>query len=303
MKLIHTLNDSIELHHNDKLLFRYTYAPTFDPWESRKPFMHPIITLAGNEITCYRPHDHVWHKGLQMTMAHLSGQNFWGGFSYVRNEGYKKLDNIGRMEHLAWDEITCTDGEQSAIPAVSLRHQLQWITQSKEKWIHEHRQIQLAELNEKEGYYSLDWQMRLKNISSQARKFGSPTTEGRVNAGYGGLFWRGPRSFTNGQLLAANGIEGPDTMGKSSPWCAFVGTHDGTADQSTILFLDRPTNPNYPNKWFARTKEFACMAFSFSFDQEVHLDPNKELTLNYRTLFANGQWTRDRIELYAGSFR
>jgi hypothetical protein len=292
-KLIHALNDYVELQHRGKLLFRYNYAPTYDPWESRKPFMHPINTLAGNEITCYRPHDHVWHKGLQMTMAHLSGQNFWGGFSYVRDKGYQKLDNIGWMEHLTWDELTC-DGDN-----VVLRHQLKWITQGNQEWLHEQRQIRLAEFNEKEGYYALDWQMRLKNISNQTLKFGSPTTEGRVNAGYGGLFWRGPRSFTNGQLLAAGNLEGPDTMGKSSPWCAFIGAHDGSADKSTILFIDRAGNPNYPNKWFARTKEFACMAFSFSFDEEVSLEPGKELSLSYRTVFANGDWTRDRIEGYA----
>jgi len=52
--------------------FSYNYAPTYCPFEARKPYMHPIHTLAGNPITCYRPHDHVWHKGIQMTMAVLS---------------------------------------------------------------------------------------------------------------------------------------------------------------------------------------------------------------------------------------
>src|SRR5689334_16200997 len=97
-KLLHSINEAVELHFANKLLFRYVYAPQFDPFESRKPYMHPICTLAGNEITCFRPHDHVWHKGVQMTMAHLSGQNFWGGFSYVRDQGYVKLENVGSMQ-------------------------------------------------------------------------------------------------------------------------------------------------------------------------------------------------------------
>jgi hypothetical protein len=292
LTLTHTLHDHIEVSHNARLLFRYNYAPSYDPWEARKPFMHPINTLAGNEITCYRPHDHVWHKGIQMTMANLSGQNFWGGFSYVRDQGYVKLDNVGRMEHRGWDEINC-DGS-----LVVLREKLKWITAAGAEWIAETREIRVAEVNEAGGYWSLDWKLVLKNVSDRALIFGSPTTEGRANAGYGGLFWRGPRSFTGGKLLGPGTLEGPESMGQRAPWLAFVGTHDGTADQSTVLFIDRPGNPDYPNKWFARSKEFACMSFSFSFDRELELAAGKELTLNYRTLFASGGWSREKIEQY-----
>jgi hypothetical protein len=274
------------------LLFRYNYAPTFDPWEARKPYLHPVNTLAGNEITCYRPHDHVWHKGIQMTMANLSGQNFWGGFSYVRDQGYVKLDNVGQMQHTQWEELSCNDSD------FVLHERLKWVTAAGQPWIDEHRILRLAEINIDKGYWSIDWEMRLENIWTESLKFGSPTTEGRVNAGYGGLFWRGPRSFTNGKIIGPGTIEGPEAMGQSAPWLGFVGTHDGSAAQSTILFIDRLGNPNYPNKWFARSKEFACMAFSFSFDREVELEPAKELVLRYRTVFADGGWDRERMGAY-----
>jgi hypothetical protein len=296
MKLIHALNDYVEVSHRERPLFRYTYAPTFDSWEARKPFLHPIHTLAGNEVTCFRPHDHVWHKGMQMTMANLSGQNFWGGFSYVRDQGYVKLDNVGRMEHVEWEELAC-DGEREFV----LRERLKWITAAGQEWIDERRELRLAELSESEGFWGFDWRMTLKNISSEPLRFGSPTTEGRANAGYGGLFWRGPRSYTGGKIIGPGNLEGPETMGKSAPWLGFVGTHDGSGAQSTILFIDGRGNPNYPNKWFVRSKEFACMAFSFSFDREVELSPGREMELNYRTLFANGGWTRERIEEYLNS--
>src|SRR5207237_2980922 len=132
-KLTHVLNDYIEVARGAQPLFRYNYAPTFDPWESRKPFMHPMQTLRGNTITCYRPHDHVWHKGLQMCMANLSGQNFWGGYSYVRGQGYVKLFNVGRMQHVAWNEIT-SDGDKFV-----LQERLTWITQANQDWIAEER--------------------------------------------------------------------------------------------------------------------------------------------------------------------
>jgi hypothetical protein len=293
LKLIHALGDYVEAQRKGRVLFRYNYAPSYDPWEARKPFMHPICTLGGDEITCFRPHDHVWHKGLQMTMANLSGENFWGGFSYVRGEGYVRRENIGRMEHVGWDEIRCNGDD------VLLSHRLKWITQAGQEWIGEQRQIRVAEVNLDRGYWSLDWTLALKNIWSEPLKFGSPTTEGRANAGYGGLFWRGPRSFTGGQIIGPEGLDGPETMGKSAPWLGFVGTHDGSARQSTIVFVDRPGNPSYPNKWFVRSKEFACMAFSFSFDEELELLPGRELRLNYRTVFGDGAWTREQMAEYS----
>ncbi len=259
--------------------------------------MCPIYTLSGREITVYRPHDHVWHKGIQMTMACLSGQNFWGGYSWVREKKiYEKLDNVGSMKHIAWDELTCDEDR------IVLRQRLKWITQAGAGWINEVRELRV-DLKPDEGFWSLNWAMRLSNMSGQMLRFGSPTTEGRINAGYGGLFWRGPRSFTGGKILGTGNIEGPEAMGQRSPWLALVGTHDGTADQSTILFVDRPGNPNYPLKWFTRSKEFACISTSFSFDEEIPLEAGKEMTLNYRTVFADGAWDRERIEAYVGALK
>lgn len=60
-------------------------------------------TLVGNEVTLFRPHDHVWHKGIAMTWAQLSGQNVWGGPTYLRDQDYVQLPNNGRVEYRAWD--------------------------------------------------------------------------------------------------------------------------------------------------------------------------------------------------------
>jgi hypothetical protein len=96
-------------------------------------------------------------------------------------------------------------------------------------------------------------------------------------------------------------------MGQRSPWCAFVGGHDGALDgpprKSTIVFIDRPGNVSYPLKWFARSKEYACISTSFSFDEEVPLEPGKDMLLNYRTLFANEAWDKKRIEAYVGAMK
>ena len=139
---------------------------------------------------------------------------------------------------------------------------------------------------------------RLKNVRAETLIFGSPTTKGRPLAGYGGLFWQGPRSFLNGTILAADGLKGPEVIGKAASWLAYIGSHDGNEDKSTILFLDHPTNPRFPNKWWVRNDPYACVSCSFMFDEEFNLEPENTLLLNYRVVLDDGEWSRERIEEY-----
>ena len=96
-------------------------------------------------------------------------------------------------------------------------------------------------------------------MSDGTLAFGSPTTKGRDNAGYGGLFWRGPRSFTGGLLVAPTGAGGDELRGSRAEWFAFQGRHDETGAHSTVVIVDDRDNPRHPPQWFARTEEFACL--------------------------------------------
>jgi hypothetical protein len=78
---------------------RYVFRPDALVAEGSKPYLHPLRTLDGAVVTAFRPWDHRWHKGLQMTWTYVSGQNFWGGPSYIDGEGYVSLDNVGSMRH------------------------------------------------------------------------------------------------------------------------------------------------------------------------------------------------------------
>jgi hypothetical protein len=296
LTLTHKLHDFVELQYQGQTLFRYVYEPNDAPLESPRPYFHPLRTLKGNEVTIFRPYDHLWHKGLSMTASNLSGQNFWGGPTYVRNTGYVQLDNNGRMQHRSWQELSCDD------VAHCVEH-LEWITSDGARWLDEERQIVVSEIDPAGRHWSLDLAFRLVNIAQHSLVFGSPTTEGRPAAGYGGLFWRGPRSFLHGKILAAEGMEGPEIMGKASPWLAFTGWHDGNGEQSTILFIDQPSNPRFPTKWFVRNDPYACVSCSFMFDEVYTLHPNKALVLAYRIVLGNGEWPRTKLEEYIAQVR
>lgn len=274
----------------DLELLRYAYRPETDPFESPKPYLHPVRTLAGDVVTGYRPHDHRWHKGIQMTASHLSGENFWGGGSYVRGEGYLDLPNVGSMRHRGFTELI-DSGDR-----ISLVELLDWHTQTGARWVEERRSIIVGDVVD--GSWSLDFATSLHNVRGEPLSFGSPATNGREQAGYTGLFWRGPRAFTGGTVLAAGGQGGPEMMGRRARWLAYVGRHDEVDRASTLLFVDGPDNQSAPTHWFVRNEPFPAVNPSFAFHQEVTLHAGETLDLRYRLVVADAAWDRSRLESY-----
>ncbi len=297
LHLTHTYNDALALAYDGQLLFRYIYRPDTPQRESPRPYFHPVHSLAGNLVTIFRPHDHIWHKGISLTIAHLNDQNFWGGNSYRHGQGYIQLPNNGSQRHETWDTIAC-DGQ-----AFTATERLSWITQAGEHWIDEVRTIALGDLDPAQRYWALDFHTQLTNVWSADLRIGSPTTHGRPMAGYGGLFWRGPRSFLHGDVLAGDDLSGPEVMGQRAPWLAFTGLHDSSAEPSTLLFLDHPANLRYPTQWFVRTEPYACVSFAFMFDEEYVLPPGDMLDLRYRIVIAHGRWDRPQIEPLAQAWQ
>lgn len=65
--------DDVVVTAGDIEIGRYVFAPDAPAVESPKPYWHPLRALDGGLVTGYRPWDHRWHKGLQMTWTHVSG--------------------------------------------------------------------------------------------------------------------------------------------------------------------------------------------------------------------------------------
>nr|WP_232328508.1 PmoA family protein [Kibdelosporangium sp. MJ126-NF4]CEL22908.1 FIG01123381: hypothetical protein [Kibdelosporangium sp. MJ126-NF4]CTQ90048.1 FIG01123381: hypothetical protein [Kibdelosporangium sp. MJ126-NF4] len=261
----------------DAELFRYTYRPDTPAFECPCPSFHPLRTLDGDVVTGYRPHDHRWHKGLAMTASHLSGQNFWGGVSYVTGKGYQVLPNVGTLVHQGFDG--------------PWTERIDWITAAGERWIAERRTI---------GYslgvdsWRLDLTFELANVRGEDLEFGSPTVFGRELAGYCGFFWRGPRSFTGGTILASGGRSGPDLMGTRADWLAFVGAHDEVDRMSTLLFVGAESNPD--TRWFVRSEPYPVVNPSLAFYEPLVLPAGETLRLSYRLAICCGAWDADRID-------
>ena len=285
MTTTHELGRSITVSAGDVDLFRYTYCPDTPAFECPAPHFHPLRTLRGEVVTGNRPHDHLWHKGLAMTASHLSGQNFWGGGSYVADRGYVDLPNVGSLRHRDFTALA----EQAFTETVD------WVTAAGQRWIDECRVVTVRDVDPAGGSWTLEFATELRNVRGEPLEFGSPTVFGRELAGYCGFFWRGPRSFTGGEILASDDRSGPELMGRRSPWLAFVGRHDETAASSTLLFVDHPDNPGHPAHWFVRTTPYPVANPSLAFYEPAELADGDVLRLRYRVVVADGTWDHQRI--------
>ncbi|MFG3407019.1 PmoA family protein [Streptomyces sp. NPDC048142] len=274
-------------------LLRYVYRPDPAAFECPKPYVHPLRTLGGSGVTGYRPSDHRWHKGLQMTASHLSGQNFWGGNSYVPGFGYQELpERVGSMRHDGFPVLVAEDDH------VRLGEELTWITRGGEQWARERRGLLVHSIDADAGSWALDWTIDLTNLRDEPLRFGSPTTAGREMAGYTGLQWRGPRDFTGGTVIGSTDTGPP--MGAQSAWLAFTARRDGVDADSTLVFAHAPENLDAStainsSHWFVRSEPVPTVAFSWAFFEEFTLPPGTSFSYRYRVVVADGAWDRDGV--------
>lgn len=279
-------------------LATYVYRPTDVPYESPRPYFHPLRTPGGREISAYRPWDHVWHKGLVWSLPYVGPYNFWGGPTYVRAEaGYRDLGNDGSMDHESFAGPSPEGG--------AFTEELAWRTPPSDGEpgtvvVREKRTVSAAVVQD--DAWLLIWDTELTNVSDGALDIGSPTTNGRENAGYGGLFWRGPRSFTGGTVLAP-GFAGDaeEVRGERFDWMGFVGRHDGAAPtaeggaaSSTVVMVDPGTNPGGTPQWFVRSVPFACICPAPFFSEEVPFPAGETLRFRYAVLVADGESDPER---------
>ncbi|MFC8097795.1 PmoA family protein [Streptomyces sp. NPDC057363] len=277
----------------------YVYRPDTPIEESPKPYLYPLKTLSGAPVGVYRPHDHRWHKGLQLTWSHLSGDNFWGGPTFTPGapgHGYVWRENHGRQLHRDFTAQHSDGG------SAHLTETLQWLSSGGETWIGERRELRFHGADPDAGTWALDFATELTNTNNAPLSLGSPTTHGRPGAGYTGLFWRGPRAWTGCDIITADGQDGDAAMGSQAAWAAAAGDHDEIDGGATVLAYAGTTSAPVPLKWFARSSAFACLNPSPAFDTEIELQPGGSLRLSHRFVFIDRKLDHDELEPIAKRF-
>jgi len=248
------------------VLAEYVYAPSEPQLESPRPFLL-LRTPDGAPATAYRPADHVWHKGLSLALPVVGQENFWGGPTYVHGEGYVQQPNNGAQVHRSF-RLTSADG------VARVDEMLDGVAEDGRALLAEARTLTARRLGA--GAWALTWRSALRNVTAEPLGFGSPTSKGRANAGYAGIFWRGPEAWTGGEILGPGGPAGDAARGEPGPWLAFV-----APDRSAgVLMLDAAASaPPTGNPWFARSEEYAGLNPAPFFYDETVLAPGASLVL------------------------
>lgn len=247
------------LRDGETVVAEYIYAPTEPTVESPRPYAL-LRTRGGAEVTSYRPADHVWHKGLSLALPVVGPHNFWGGPTYVHGEGYVQQSNNGAQVHREFVS-SATPIADAVAGTARFDEALDWIAEDGSAVLTEHRTVTGRVIDD--DTWALTWRSSLRNRTAGELGFGSPTSKGRENAGYAGIFWRGPVAFTGGEILSPSGPAGDAARGEAGPWLAFV-ARDRSAG---VLVLD---GAERPSPWFARSEEYAGLNPSpFFFDETV----------------------------------
>ena len=165
----------IEVWYGTRRLCRYNLRAYMTNLQGPRPYFHPVSTLQGGIVTQEKHFDHEWHNGLSLACPWVSGYNFWGGPTYVRDQGYQHLDNLGHQVHRRLIP------RAASLDKRSWRQEVSWLVpgQGSTEFLRDERNLTIGGVDESEGIWHLDFDFTLTNPDSRNVVFGSPTTEGR----------------------------------------------------------------------------------------------------------------------------
>lgn len=256
------------------------HAPdAHDQQGSPRPWLHPITTPSGVVATDDQPDDHPWHRGLSLAVANValdegSGfaappHNFWGGPTFVEGD-YVQLDNNGSQQLI-----------ERRLDQGSVRETLAWRTVGGRAIVQESRHITAAVVSPTTT--RLQWQSSLTGATSAAVRFGSPTTAGRPQAGYGGLFVRGAPALLGAEVLLDGALVEPTAaMGARAHWAAL------RSPELTVVLAADPANPVSPSAWFVRVDPVVMLCAAPFFHDEWRLEPGETATWRWTLLVVDG---------------
>ena len=267
--------NTVPLIHLGQHVADYHWRPRLPTNLAPRPCLHPVRTLAGTEVTEFRPADHPHHLGVSVAVPDVAGTNFWGGRTFVTARGPVMLPNHGTQRHLAWHLHAPGEIVQS----------LHWCGANGESLLSEQRRIATVAAAD---WWALDFTFELTNITSLPLSFASPATHGRPGAGYGGFFWRAPRTDAPVRAFGPDDRRGePGLHGKYAAWLALTGYAPGGAPW-TLVFVPAPT-ARLSDRWFVRTRDYPGVGSALAWDRPMLLPAGGVLRRRIVTIVADGR--------------
>ncbi|MEV6763229.1 PmoA family protein [Streptomyces sp. NPDC051105] len=266
------MTDTLVLRVAGRPVARYVTRPELPARLSPRPYLHPVTTLAGTAVTELTPADHTHHLGVGVAVPDVEGFNFWGGRTFVRDQGPTELDNHGTQRHLAF-QLRDPDG---------FVEELRWAAAGTEL-LRERRTVAATELTD--IAWALDFTFSLTNITEGPLSIGSAATNGRPGAAYGGYFWRARREAAAPDVFTADREGEPAVHGRSADWLALTGT------DWTLVFAGA-TEDTRRDPWFVRTAEYPGVGSSLAPVERLPVPPGGTVVRRVVTVVADGRLGR-----------
>ncbi|MFF9915465.1 PmoA family protein [Streptomyces sp. NPDC013457] len=235
---------------------------------SPRPYLHPVSTLGGVTVTERLPADHPHHLGAGVAVPDVAGFNFWGGRTFVRDRGPTVLDNHGVQRHQGFER---RDGGGFVA-------ELSWVAGGR-VLLHERRTVSAVPLDD--TAWALDLSFSLTNASGEELSFGSPATNGRPGAAYGGFFWRAPREGAAPDVFGADAEGERAVHGARADWVALAGR------DWTLVFAGA-TEETRRDPWFVRAAEYPGVGSSLASEERLALAAGATAERRVVTVVADG---------------
>ena len=255
-------DDTLAYQVDNKDVWRLNYSQTNDT----KPHFSTLGPVAGPNLVCIKPKDHVWHYGLWFSWKFINGLNYWE-------------EKNGKSEgKTAWDKPSIqTKEDGSATIQFAIRYG---------DVLKEARIISIS-APDKDGGYTLDWSMTF-----------TATADAKLDrylpwGGYGGMSARLSQSFTNVQSITA---QGPAELkgGKAhvdSKAAEMNGAIDGQ-DYGLTMVAD--------GTWYLicnpKPHNFLYFNDAVLYKNPKELKSGESFSLRYRIYVHKGCWNADKLQ-------
>lgn len=252
--------------------------------DNPKPFLHPLRTAGGKQITRSFPmdlvegekRDHPHHRGLWFSHGDVNGWDFWA------NEKSQKGVGKGKGEIKVIKVKDLKSGKKSG-SIVTLQD---WIDGTGKRIVSEARTMTFY--SETDGNRTMDFDIVLTAVEEAV--FGD-TKEGV----FAMRLARALEEESTGTMVNADGGEKEKNVwGKRSPWVDYSGTLDG--EKVGVVILDHPMSFKHPTYWHSRAYGlFASNIFGvrdFTRDKAangaVTLKPGETMRFRFRVIIHPG---------------
>ncbi len=264
--------DGLSLSERERPVFVYRHQPQLVAGVAEKyrraTYIHPLFDLRGNVISDDFPKDHLHHRGLSWTWAHVGvgGEvhDLWAG------EGVRQV--FERWLAQETGPVCATIGVKNAW----------WTAQRKimDEWVW----IRAFPANE----YG-----RAIDVLLTLRALEPIDLSGRKEKGYSGFGLRyGPRQTTI--ITTPQGKEAADSDLKPLPWADETGNFRGATSLSGAAIFQHSGNPRFPAGWCLR--HYGFIGVSWPGVEIIHLEPGKTLTLRFRVWVHDGDAQDGKVQ-------